>query len=57
MSFLGNMLGWILRGIAFMMGRERVVRWLIRAAEKDGHREIADIIRSEYFKMFGEVIR
>jgi len=56
-NFFADALGWLFRGVAFFVGRERVVGWMIRTAEKQGCPEIAAHIRDEYFKAYGKVIR
>lgn len=57
MRFLANALGWVFRGLAFMVGRERVIRWFVRAAQENGTPEIAEMIRGKYFQLTGDVIR
>jgi hypothetical protein len=56
MIFL-NVLGWIFRGLAYVLGRDRVMCAFLRSAEKSGNREVAELIRSKYFAVTGTLIR
>ena len=57
MGVIANLLGWTLRAIAYFVGREKVIRYVMNLAEKNGSPQIADAIRSKYFEMYGEVLR
>jgi len=57
MNWLTTVLSMPFRIVAFFIGKERVVRFFIRAANNSGNPEIAALVRQRYFEMTGSVIR
>jgi len=57
MNWLATLLSLPFRITAFFIGKERVVRFFIRAANSSGNPEVAAVVRQKYFEMTGTVIR